>query len=154
MNWVLPDNIQSPEQIEAALLDLSRLSDWLRRKTIKEGQLDEELATRAQAILAPIEQSAWTLELVDEVSKRLESLKSTAPLVRITLPGLPSPKLRAELVGWLRREINPNILVSFSFNRLLAGGMVIRAGSKIYDFSFSGALLKQRSRLAEMIHGV
>lgn len=153
MNWELPETLQGPEQIEAALLDLGRLGDSLRRSKEKTAT-DDEFLTRAQAILDPLEQEIWTPELIDEVARRLETIKSTAPMVRVTLPGLPSPKLRIELVSWFRKEIHPQVLVSFSLNRLLAGGMVLRAGSSIYDFSFSGALLKQRSKLADMFRGV
>lgn len=86
---------------------------------------------------------------VEGLRQALETFMVTAPVVTLTLAASPGTKLKEELVTWLRTEIRANVLVNFHVNPDIAGGVVIRAGSRIYDCSFRTALLAQPGRFTK-----
>ncbi len=91
---------------------------------------------------------------VEGLRQALEAFITTAPVVTLTLAALPSTVLKEELVAWLREEVRPNVLVNFQVNPDIAGGMVIRAGSHVYDCSFRTALLAEPARFTKELEHV
>jgi F0F1-type ATP synthase delta subunit len=46
------------------------------------------------------------------------------------------------------------MLVTVRFNSTIAGGMVVRLGSRMYDWSWRRLLMEQRSNYAEVLRRV
>jgi len=62
--------------------------------------------------------------------------------------------IQKNLVNWCRENIAPNILITFQFNATLLGGMVIRHGSNIFDWSFRRQILAARNNFPEVLRRV
>jgi F0F1-type ATP synthase delta subunit len=84
----------------------------------------------------------------------LEDYLETAPHISITLAAPASKKLKQALMDWCRTNINADILVDFSFNSSLLGGLVVRYGSHIYDWSFKRQLMANLSKFPEVLRRV
>ena len=162
MAFKLPDSIYSVEQLEAIIFELREYVDWSRSASIK-----SKLKSDSPALPAP----AWSAEMqavvasfgagkalstgdVEELIKALMTFKKKAPLVHLTLAGMPGPAQRAQIMAWFRDNVNPHVLLTFAANRTILGGMVVRAGSHIYDLSWRREFLAKREKLVEVVSNV
>ncbi len=161
MSFALPDAVASSQDLMALLLDVKRYAEWFRHESIKK---QVSVASAKEALqLSPIavevirdwgKQSALTNESLDELIKNLEAYQKQAPVMTITLAAPASRGLKTTLVGWCRKNIAPTVLVTFDFNATILGGMVVRSGSHMYDWSVRRAILENRNKLPEVLKRV
>lgn len=158
---VLPASISSPQDLLALTIDVRAYSRWFSHNTIKA----KASATRGAQ---PPAVSPLTIELIrnwtgsellsqeslDELISALEKFRDTAPTLTITLAAPAGGELRNTLVAWCRTNIAPNILVSFRFNATLLGGMVVRYGSRVFDWSFRREIIANRAKFTEALRNV
>lgn len=85
-----------------------------------------------------------------QLLEELEQLLHHAPVVHVTTGALPGHDLRLHLTGWFRREIHEHVLLTFAARRDIGGGVVVRAGSHVYDFSFKRLILDNKHRITEL----
>ena len=52
------------------------------------------------------------------------------------------------------RPVAPDVLVNFQFNATILGGMVVRYGSHVYDWSFRRQILAKRDTFPEVLRRV
>jgi hypothetical protein len=95
-----------------------------------------------------------TEQSLAELIEELEQYNHNAPNITITLAAPPTSDIKKTLVAWCRKNIAPNILVNFQFNTTLLGGMVVRYGSRVFDWSFRRQLLAARERFPEVLRRV
>jgi hypothetical protein len=91
---------------------------------------------------------------LDEIIEALKEFSQTAPSITFTLAAPPTNSLKITLTTWCRENIAPNILVTFKFNATILGGMVVRFGSRVFDWSFRRQLLANRERFPEVLRHV
>lgn len=153
MNLVLPDAIRSPDQLSLCLQELRKLVSKQR-----------DASARAHVAAKPAEPPSPSPDVqalllanklveasdIEAVIPTLEQLRANAPAVHVTLAALPGSKLAAQLASWFRAEIHPHTLITFIMNRQIGGGVIVRAGSHVYDFSFNSQLARQKDKLAEI----
>lgn len=161
MKRSLPDGVSSPQDLTALLLEIQEYSRWFSHNSIK-AQLKTKHATLPPTLSPP------ALELIRDASKKdllnqqaidtliqeLEAYKKTATTLTITLAAPPSSDLKKTLVAWCRQHITANVLVTFEFNSTLLGGMVIRYGSHIFDWSFRRQILAAHQNFPEVLRRV
>lgn len=88
------------------------------------------------------------------ISKGFNIIRDKAPVVHLTLAALPNRTLKRQLVEWFRHEINPYMLLTFAVRTDIGGGIVVRAGSHIYDFSFRQQIIGNKHRISEIYESV
>jgi F0F1-type ATP synthase delta subunit len=66
----------------------------------------------------------------------------------------PSNGIKKTLVAWCRKNIATDILVNFDFNSTLLGGMVVRYGSHVFDWSFRRKILEEHSKFPGVLRNV
>jgi hypothetical protein len=161
MKLNLPSSVASSQDIKALLLELQDYARWFTHESIK---------TRAHAGRAsePPVLSPATTELIRgwegknplnqqglaTLIDTLEAYTATAPTITLTLAAPPTSSLKLTLVAWCRENITSNILVTFQFNATLLGGMVVRYGSHIFDWSFRRQILAARDHFPEVLRRV
>lgn len=145
----------------ALILDIKRYAEWFRHESIKKKVKVESSKDALQ--LSPIavevirdwgKEAALSTARLDELIASLETYQKQAPNMTITLAAPASRGLKSSLVAWCRKNIAPTILVTFDFNATILGGMVVRSGSHVYDWSMRRAILDNRSKLPEVLHRV
>jgi len=158
---VLPDTISSPQDLLALTIDVRTYARWFSHNTIK-AKASATRGSQAPAI-SPVTlelirswtgQALLTQQSLDELIIALEKFRDTAPTLTITLAAPAGGELRKVLVAWCRANIAPNVLVSFRFNATLLGGMVVRYGSRVFDWSFRREIIASRTKFTEALRNV
>lgn len=147
------DDLQLVELEVAKVIDLSR--EQALRKAGSTAAPTLDLSPQLQELLqiGPGDSIPGVADL-EALQKMLAAVKATAPAAYLTMPGVPPEKLKLEVVQWLRREIHPLTLVTFEYNRGLAGGFALRLGSQVYDYSFRHALLGNSQAMVKVMKHV
>lgn len=161
MKLRLPDTIASLQDLTALQLELHDYSKWFAHEAIKQRVGTERAATAP--LLTPAASElirTWTgskdltQQSLDTLTKTLNEYRSSAPTITLTLAAPPTSTIKADLVAWCRQNIAPNVLISFQFNATLLGGMVVRYGSRVFDWSFRRQILSQRAAFPEVLRRV
>ncbi len=156
MKLKLPDSIASSMDLSSLLIDLRNYSRWFAHESIKK-------QVNAKHVSEPPIVSDAATELIHHCTNKvdienlintLEKYRKSAPSITITLAAPPTNGVKITLVSWCRKNIAPDILVSFRFNSILLGGMVIRCGSRILDLSFRRKILAARQNFPEVLRHV
>ena len=157
----LPSTICTPEELTALILEIREYAKWYsheyvkHRTGVKSQSTPPVISPSTTSFLRSIATShALRPEQIDEIINSLESHKRSAPSITLTLAAPAPQSLRKTLTAWCREQLSPDILVSFTFNRTLLGGMVVRYGSRIYDWSWRRKLLDNQVSFTEVMNRV
>lgn len=152
----LPADIHSADQLQFCAEELRRYAAAAAGAArAEESPPLPELSPESQILqgLLPASERQNSQSLED-LRLEIEKLITQWPSVSITLAA-PAPRaLKAELTGWLRQNIRPDLLVSFNVNPDIAGGMLIRTTNRVFDFSFRKLLLARPARFTEVLENV
>jgi hypothetical protein len=161
MKFKLPDIIASPQDVTSLFFEIKDYSKWFLHESIKvESSIKKvvkspEMSPGAKELLHDWStKNPITRTSLDELISILEKYTSEAPVMTIVLAAPATNDIKSKLVGWCRNNLAKNMLVNFSFNTSLLGGMVIRIGSHIYDWSFRRQLLDNKSKFPEVLRNV
>lgn len=157
----LPDSVCSPNDLTALILETREYAKWYEHELIKKRA--GSAARSVPPILSPttglflrgLNQSGSLMRVkLEQTLGELEAYKKSAPSITLTLAAPATESVKKVLTIWCRKEISPDILVSFEFNRTLLGGMVVRYGSHVHDWSFRRQLLNNKVRFSEVLASV
>jgi hypothetical protein len=157
----LPDTISSDEDLMGLIIEIRNYAKWFNqyrnaaRAHVAYTEQQPQLSPEALATLkASSDTAELTSGLLDALIQELEYTKAHAKLMTITLAAPATNEVKKSLVAWARAHIAPDILISFRFNSTLLGGMVVRFGSRIFDWSFRRTILNERYRVGEVLKHV
>jgi hypothetical protein len=158
MKIKLDGSVSSPQNLKTLVLEMRDYAHWFsqnevrKRINAKHSTDKPELSPAANALIHDWEQKGSSdRKSLDELIAALEDMEDAAPKVTITLAAPPAAGLKKMLVNWLREEVAPDVLVTFDFNSTLLGGMVLRCGSRIFDWSFRRQILDSRGQFPEVL---
>ncbi len=164
MKLRLEETIASPQDLKAVSLEIREYARWYSHNAIKKRvrihmkRAAAEAPTISHAATAIIrewtKQNPLTQHGFDQLLAALETYARTAPQLTITLAAPPTAGLKKTLVARCRQNISPNMLVNFQFNSGLLGGMVVRSGSHVFDWSFRRQILESRQHFPEVLRNV
>lgn len=161
MKLTLPATVSSPQDVTALLLELQQYARWFAHNGIK-ARLGTKHATKppvlSDAALALVRASTGkdllNQKTLDELVTALTEHHSSATTITITLAAPATADVKKALVGWCRDNIASDILVSFQLNTSLLGGLVVRYGSHIFDWSFRRQILANKQQFPEVLRRV
>ena len=161
MNFSLPDKVASSQDLMALILDVKEYARWYDHESIKKqaNVASEAKEFQPSPICAEILRDWCKTEPIskqrlDELIMTLETYQKKAPSMTITLAAPASRGLKTQLVSWCRTNIAPGMLVTFDFNATLLGGMVVRFGSHVHDWSIRRAVIENKAKLPEVLRRV
>ncbi len=162
----LPDSVASSHDLKALSMEIRACAKWLSHDAIKQrydakagaaqpdiSQAADEVIRQWSANRSAKKEIATDLspEALDGLIASLANIEATAAHISITLVAPATNELKKALVGWCRQNIEPNVLASFQFNTTLLGGMVVRYGSHIYDWSFRSQIMAGRQKFPQIL---
>lgn len=83
----------------------------------------------------------------------LQAVLNKAPVVHISFATEPSARVSDTILGWLRTNIHPQLLVVIGLQPTIAAGCVLRTGNRIFDMSLRTYIQKQEGYLVKLIEG-
>lgn len=83
----------------------------------------------------------------------LKSVEATSPSIHMSFAADPSAAFTARVVGWLRANIDPLILLQIGLQPTLAAGCVVRTNNKVFDMSLRQRFTDQRQLLIAALRG-
>jgi hypothetical protein len=149
----LPASVLSVQDIQSLIVEVKQYAKWLSHQAVRQRAELESPAkppTFSPAATGLITHAGTD---VDGLLAGLEEIRDSAPRLTITLAAPATGELKRTLASWCRENIEPNVLVSFQFNSTLLGGMVVRYGSHIFDWSFRRQILSQRNKFPAILRG-
>lgn len=157
----LPNSVSSAQDLASLIREVREYARWYSQANIKQrvkaGEIPkppEMSASATELIQAITTKGDLSQDILDKLIALLEDFKSTAPSLTITLAAPAPGDLRQTLVTWFRKNVDPNILVTFKFNATLLGGMVVSYKSHIFDWSFRRQILANRRKFPEILRNV
>lgn len=157
----LPPSIVSPTDVTALELEVRSYAKWFSHEHVK--ATVKAAAGTPAPVLSPVTieviktwcgQTPLTEALLDELLVTIVAFKTTAPVMTITLAGPAGGDTKQTLIAWCRDNLAGNMLISFRFNSTLLGGMVVRYGSHVFDWSFRRSLLETKTNFVEVLRRV
>ncbi len=157
----LPVDLYSVDQLSAIMLELHDYTSILLSHAIKIKATNSQLPAEAphiSALLLGVFHGAsitpGNQTKAESLLHALELIRSRAPVVHVTLPALPNRTFKRQLTVWFRSEVHPHTFLSFVTRTDMGGGIILQAGSGVYDFSFRRQLLGNKHRIAEIFASV
>jgi F0F1-type ATP synthase delta subunit len=83
----------------------------------------------------------------------LQQVEQTSPSIHMSFAADPSAAFTAKIVGWLRANIDPLVLLQIGLQPTLAAGCVVRTNNKIFDMSLRQRFADQRQLLIANLRG-
>ncbi len=143
MNYpaTLPLAVQSPDDLSAVLMDLAAYRGSMSSVPIGGPALAMLVGWNVDPVDGPA---------IDDVINHLQVLSRKVPTVTVSL-GAVDTHAAEQLVHWFRQHTHPQCLVTTVLDTTMGGGFRLRAGSKIYDYSFKQRLLANRRTIRTML---
>jgi F0F1-type ATP synthase delta subunit len=162
MGLQLPNSVCSAQDLAALELELHDYTQWFAHNAVR-ASVKSTKGAAAVPVLSSValgllrewnKKALLSQQSLDELLTAIKMLRHESPSMTITLAALPGNELKQQLVGWCRENLQPNILVTFQFNRSLLGGMVVRWGSHVFDWSFRRQILANADAFPEVLRRV
>jgi F0F1-type ATP synthase delta subunit len=162
MKLRLPETVYTVQDVQALLLDVKTYTQWFNHQAIKK-KLKIKRASNSQPSISIAAQQLihdWSIQKpisqssLDELIAAIESFQVQAPQFNVTLAAPPTAKIKQSIVNWCRDNVTTNALVNFQFDANILGGVVIRYGSQLFDWSFRRQILASRHNFPEILRRV
>jgi hypothetical protein len=161
MTLKLPDSVSSSQDLTSLQLEMRDYARWFAHDAMKKRVSGKASSSAPQLTPSANELlHSWTAgkpltqTRLDDLIKALDVYKRDATTLTITLAAPPTNDIKQTLVSWCRTNIAPDVLITFQFNSTLLGGMVVRYGSRVFDWSFRRQILAARTSFPEVLRRV
>lgn len=161
MKLKLQDTISSPQDLRAIILEVREYARWFahndRKKSlhISGASARPDISRAADALIDEWEsKNPISQRSLDTLIQTLEDFEESAPQMTITLAAPAPNSMKETLVAWCRTNIAQDVLVNFQYNSTLLGGMVVRYGSHVFDWSFRQKILESLNHFPEVLRRV
>ena len=161
MKLKLPDSVASSQDVSSLMAEVHDFARWFLHESIKVDANVKHVTKSPDLSLGAKDlihewgvKKPLTEQSLDELIDILKKYTDDAPVITLTLAAPPTNDIKSILVAWCRKNLAQNILVSFQFNTALLGGMVVRCGSHIFDWSFRRQILAARENFPGVLRRV
>lgn len=161
MKLKLPADVASSQDLVSLIMEVRDYARWFTHESIK-NHVDVEHMSKPPTMSPAATELIYELgvkksisqQSLDELIEELEKYSHNTPTITIILAAPATNGVKTTLVTWCRKNIAPNIMVTFQFNATLLGGMVVRYGSRVFDWSFKRQLLAARKDIPGVLRRV
>ena len=151
---VLPVQVSTPVDVGRLLRETQEVKETLLQLQLRQAGKQPALPKISSGLDQLVQLNK--LNLLQEADRKqletfLKTLKDSAPVVHVSFSADPSVSFMEKLVAWLRREIDPLIIVTVGLQPAIGVGCVVRTTNKQYNFSLRENFKKKRDLLREQI---
>lgn len=153
----LPLNIVGKGDINRLERELAAVEEFISSSEVREAGTQPKMPRTSRLFDELVQQNNLNALLSEDRSKIrgfLTGLKNSAPVIHISFSADPSPLFTQKLVGWLRQNIHPSLLLSIGLQPSIGAGCIIRTTNKYFDMSLRQRFLDKREVLVSKLHVV
>ncbi|MDB5164688.1 MAG: hypothetical protein JWL89_314 [Candidatus Saccharibacteria bacterium] len=149
-NLELPVAVVTPVDLGRLLRELHLIDETLLQMQLRGAGAEVKMPKTSHLMDQMI--TANTLNLLhkadrQELQEFLRSVREHAPVLHMSFSADPSVSFMEKLTSWLRREIDPVVLVTVGLQPNIGAGCVLRTTNKHFDLSLREDFAKHRDLL-------
>ncbi len=151
---VLPLLLVGPVEIGRLIRELLEIDGIIAEAKLKDA-LDKLKLPKSSKIMEQVLEIN-KLDLIKNHDRmvlfdNLKHIGLKSPIIHISLSSDPTPAFTEKLMDWLRREIDPQILLTLGLQPTIGAGCIVRTTNKYFDFSLRKDFLSKRDLLISKI---
>lgn len=146
----LPPRIASVEELGRLIHELSLLNDTMLQLGLRSPGTAVKLPQTSRLLDHLVEANSLNLLQPadrDNLMRYLVRLRTAGPKLHISFSADPSPVFIEKLIVWLRREINPEILLTIGLQPNIGAGCIVRTTNQYFDLSLRQDFINKRALL-------
>jgi F0F1-type ATP synthase delta subunit len=152
----LPLEISQPAELSRLIREIIKLDDILNQKTLRSEFVDNAslpvVSFRMKKLLELLNLDIIKAQDRQHIKYYLEDIEEQAPIIHISFASEPSDSFLHKLIEWLRKEINPIILVAVGLEPNIGVGSIVRTTNHYFNFSLGSHLQKNNKILSDQIN--
>lgn len=146
--------VVSPSDVGRLLRELEKVEEHLQQLHVRDK--DKEITLPSIGKRLEMLVALNSLNLLHEKDRQslkdfLDAVKAKAPVLHISFSSDPSPSFLEKLMVWLRREINPLVLLTIGLQPAIGAGCMLRTTNKYFDMSLRQTFIEKRHLLLEQL---
>jgi hypothetical protein len=134
----LPVLVSSPVDIGRLIREVETIDESLQQLALRKGGTEVKMPKTTQLMDQLIALNKLNLLLPEDrnlLHQFLIYIKEKAPVLHVSFSADPNTAFIEKLMAWLRREINPLVLMTIGLQPNIGAGCVIRSTNKYFDLS-------------------
>lgn len=146
----LPVMVAGPVQVGRLIRETEDIDEKLLQLGLRDGGSAVKMPQTSRLMDEIIEINKLNLLHANHrqaLKKFLEELRVSAPVLHMSFSADPSPAFIEKLMGWLRKEIDPTLLLTIGLQPNIGAGCMVRSTNKSFDFTLRQDFLKKRDLL-------
>jgi hypothetical protein len=150
----LPLDLHSPDHVSGVLVELQKYRGELRDSVVrakaggKGGKPD--MTEHLEGLLKSSGVTTDNEPALEALAKILDTTLKKAPVMHVLLAAPATRTFKRQITVWFRSQVHPHSLLTFAARSDIGGGIILQAGSHMYDYSFRSAILDNKKRLMEL----
>lgn len=149
--FVLPMEVFGVVEVRRLARELELLDEYLRQASLRAGGSKQAALPRPSRLLDAAARDN-RLNLLDAADRKklasyLQAVLKQAPTVHMSFASDPSAAFLEKVVGWLRSNIHPLMLIRLGLQPSIAAGCVLRTANRSFDFSLRHRFTEERDLL-------
>lgn len=153
---ILPPTTVSVSDVSRLVRELEQVDADMTAMAIREKEgvhtdvqpvLSEQLADFIHENHVSLDDEHQRAELIASTRQ----LKSSVPVVHVTVASMIDRESVEELIRWFRASIHPQTVLAIGVQPGIVGGIYIRTKNRVYDMSLRGLLQRQRDGLIKSL---
>lgn len=161
--FAIPAGVTSISDLQSLIREVQLFEQWVIQQSVRSGVRTKRHTKLTEPEISDITKQAlrsWqeahelSARSLQQMSRELEAQKLQAKTITIILAAPVTPPIKERIVTWCRASIGDHVFVNFEFSRSLLGGMIVRTGSKIHDWSYRSQILAGRNAFPEVLRNV
>ncbi|HSX53007.1 MAG TPA: hypothetical protein VLF90_01400 [Patescibacteria group bacterium] len=134
----LPLSVITVVDISRLRRELTAVSEFMTQAEVRKGGRQAALPRTSHSLEELAQQNQLNLLVANDRQKLnaiIENLHQNAPVIHISFASDPPATVLTKLITWLRKEIDPALLLQVGLQPSIAAGCIVRTPSKYFDFS-------------------
>lgn len=152
----LPADVVSPADVVRLRHELELLDAFFENQRLRESGTPMTHPPKTSRMLEGlVEQNKVNLlhsTARQDMAMQLKQLDVEAPVVHMSFAVDPSPAVLQRIVGWLRDNIHPLLLVQVGLQPTIAAGCTLQTTNRYFDLSLRHFLSEQHALLTQILH--
>lgn len=135
---LLPLNLVTVVDVSRVRRELTTVDEFMTQAEVRKGGKQLQLPRTSHGLEELARQNELSLLKAEDrvkLGNLLEQLQMHAPVIHMSFASDPSAAVLGKIVTWLRKEIDPSVLLQVGLQPSIAAGCIVRTSSKYFDFS-------------------